>query len=107
MLVSHGPEIIGIVNIDPEDPGYKLLLGRLYNSWIKPRVLCECFEADPNTVRRLGVILPMSDAAEMVPVLEGTGARHKRTVAVERFACLRWPDLVWTECPYNRFSTGE
>lgn len=94
LLVYYGFEIIEIVNNDPEDPGYKLLLGRLYNSGIKLSALCESFQIDPKTVRRWGAVLLKGDAVEMIRVLEGRGARRKRTVAVERFARLRWPDLV-------------
>ena len=94
LLVFYGFEIIEIVNNDPEDPAYKLLLGRLYNSGVKLRALCESFEVDPKTVRRWGQVLLKGDAVEMIRALEGRTARRKRTLAVERFARLRWPGLV-------------
>ena len=94
LLVFYGFEIIEIVNNDPEDPACKLLLGRLYNSGVKLRALCESFEVAPKTVRRWGKVLLQGDPAELVRVLEGRTARRKRTVAVEKFARLRWPELV-------------
>jgi len=94
LLVFYGFEIIEIVNNDREDPAYKLLLGRLYNSGVKLRALCESFEVDPKTVRRWGRVLLQGDPVELIRVLEGRSARRKRTLAVERFARLRWPELV-------------
>src|SRR5213596_3516059 len=52
LLVFYGFELIEIVNNDPEDPAFKLLLARLYNSGVKLSALCESFEVDPKTVRR-------------------------------------------------------
>lgn len=94
LLVYYGFEIIEIVNNNAEDPGFKLLLGRLYNSGIKLSALCESFQVDPKTVRRWGAALLQGDAGEMIRVLEGRGAGRKRTEAVEGFARLRWPELV-------------
>lgn len=94
LLVFYGFEIIEIVNNDPKDPACKLLLGRLYNSGVKLSALCESFGVDPKTVRRWGKGLLQGDPVELIRVLEGRAARRKRTVAVEKFARLRWPELV-------------
>lgn len=94
LLVFYGFEIIEIVNNDPEDPACKLLLGRLYNSGVKLRALCESFEVAPKTIRRWGKVLLQGDPVELIRVLEGRRARRKRTVAVEKFARMRWPELV-------------
>ena len=94
LLVFYGFEIIEIVNNDPEDPACKLLLGRLYNAGVKLRALCESFAVAPKTVRRWGKALLQGDPVELIRVLEGRTARRKRTVAVEKFARLRWPELV-------------
>ena len=94
LLVFYGFEILEIVNNEPEDPAYKLLLGRLYNSGVKLAALCESFAVDPKTIRRWGRALRQGDPAELIRVLEGRSARRKRTVEVERFARLRWPELV-------------
>ena len=94
LLVFYGFELLEIVKSDPEDPAFKLLLGRLYNAGVKLSALCESFEVDPKTIRRWGKALCQGDAAELVRVLEGRAAGRKRTLAVESFARLRWPDLV-------------
>jgi hypothetical protein len=94
LLVFYGFELIEIVNNDSEDPAFKLLLARLYNARIKLGALCESFQVDPKTIRRWGKALLQGDPAELVRVLEGRGARHKLTPAVENFARLRWPHLV-------------
>jgi hypothetical protein len=94
LLVFYGFEIIEIVNNDPDDPAFKLLLARLYNARVKLSALCESFQVDPKTIRRWGKALLQGDAAELVRVLEGRSARHKLTPAVENFARLRWPHLV-------------
>ncbi len=94
LLVSYGFELLGIVNKEPSDPGFKLLLGRFYNAGVKPSAICESFEVDPKTVRRWSQALRQGDAVELVRVLEGRGAGRKRREVVEKFARLRWSDLV-------------
>ena len=94
LLVFYGFEIIEIVPNDPQSPAYKLLLGRLYNSGVKLRALCESFQVAPKTIRRWGTALRRGDPVELIRVLEGRSARRKVTVEVERFARMRWPDLV-------------
>jgi hypothetical protein len=94
LLVFYGFEIIEIVPHDREAPAFKLMLARLYNSGVKLSALCESFAVDPQTVRRWGQALLQGDPAELVRVLEGRSAGRKRTLAVENFARLRWPDLV-------------
>ncbi len=94
LLVYYGFELLEIVNDEPSDPGFKLLLARLYNAGVKLSGICESFEVDPKTVRRWGQALRQGDAAELVRVLEGRRAGRKRTEVVEKFARLRWPDLV-------------
>ncbi len=68
--------------------------GRLYNSGIKLRSLCESFPAAPKTIRRWGVALLRGDPVELIRALEGRAAGRKRTVEVERFAHPRRPELV-------------
>jgi hypothetical protein len=94
LLVFYGFEIIEIVKNDPETPAYKLLLGRLYNSGVKLMALCESFQVAPKTIRRWGKALLRGDPVDLIRVLEGRSAGRKRTVEVERFARLRWPELV-------------
>lgn len=94
LLVYYGFELLEIVNHEPSDPGFQLLLGRLYNAGVKLSAICESFAVDPKTVRRWGQALRQGDAAELVRVWEGRGAGRKRTEVVEKFARLRWPDLV-------------
>ncbi len=94
LLVFYGFELIEIVNNDSTAPAFKLLLARLYNAKVKLSALCESFKVDPKTIRRWGKALLRGDAAELVRVLEGRGACHKLTPAVENFARLRWPHLV-------------
>src|SRR5258708_5021986 len=94
LLVFYGFELIEIVNNNSADPAFKLLLARLYNAKVKLSTLCESFQVDPKTIRRWGKALLQGDPAELIRVLEGRGACHKLTAAVENFARLRWPDLV-------------
>ena len=93
LLVYYGFEIVEIVPDNPESAAYKLMLGRLYNSGLKLSSLCETFQVDPKTLRRWGRALKGSPE-EMVRILEGRRAKRKRTVEVEAFARLRWPDLT-------------
>ena len=94
LLVFYGFELLEIVKNDSEDPAFKLLLARLYNSGVKLSALCESFAVDPKTLRRWGQALRQGDPAELVRVLEGRSAGRKLTLAVENFSRLRWPDLV-------------
>jgi len=63
LLVFYDFEIIEIVNNDPEDPNCKLLLGRLYNSGVKLKALCQSFDVDLSADRQ-------------VPKRFDTGERH-------------------------------
>jgi len=92
-LVYYGFEIIEIVPDDTQAASYKLLLGRLYNSGVKLRSLCETFTLDPKTLRRYGRALK-SSPEEMVRLLEGRGAARKCTPEVSAFARMRWPSLL-------------
>lgn len=94
LFVYYGFEIIEIVRNDRDDPAYKLLLGRLYNSGVKLAALCESFAVDPKTIRRWGGALLQDDPGELIRVLEGRATRRKRSGEVEKFARLRWPELV-------------
>jgi len=94
LAVYYGFEIIETVNNDCEDPGFKMLLGRLYNAGLKLSALCQSFETDAKTIRRWGKAVRQGDPVELLRVLEGRAARRKRTVVIEKFARLRWPDLV-------------
>ena len=96
LLVYYGFEILEIVPDDPESAAYKLMLGRLYDSGLKLGSLCDTFQVDPKTLRRWGQALKGSPE-EMVRILEGRTAKRKRTVEVEAFARLRWPDLITGE----------
>ena len=41
------------LSADREDPNFKMLLGRLYNARLSPKVLCETFALDSKTESRL------------------------------------------------------
>ena len=60
LLVFYGFELLEILKNDSQDPAFKLLLARLYNSGVKLSALCESFEVDPKTLRRWGKALRQS-----------------------------------------------
>ena len=93
LLVYYGFEILEIVPDDPECVSYKMLLGRLYNSRVKLRSLCETFKVDPKTLRRWGRALK-SSPEEMVRLFGGRSAARKCTAEIESFIRVRWPDLL-------------
>ena len=86
--------LLEIVNNRRDDPAFKLMLGRLYNSGINRCVLSETFQYDIKTIRSWGKALLRGDPKEIIRILEGRAAGRKRTAAVENFARLRWPYLV-------------
>ena len=94
LLVYYGFELIEIVGNDANDPAFKMLLGRLYNSGVKVAALCASFQVDAKTLRRWAQALREGDPVQLVRVLEGRQAGRKVTSEVEKFARLRWPDLV-------------
>lgn len=94
LLVYYGFEFFERVPYQREYPAFKLLLGRLHNAGLNRRALSETFGVDAKTIRRWGEGLLQSDPVELIRVLEGRAAGRKRTLAVERFARLRWPYLV-------------
>jgi hypothetical protein len=47
----YGFERLEVVSADRHAPNFKMLVGRLYNSGIKRKVLCETFGVDLKTIR--------------------------------------------------------
>lgn len=94
LLVFYGFELIEIVRNDVEDPAFKMLVGRLSNCGVKLSALCQSFTVDPKTVRRWAQALQEGDPEQLLRVLAGRHAGRKRTSDVERFARVRWPEMV-------------
>lgn len=94
LSVFYGFERIEVVRNDAEDPAFKMLIGRLYNCGVKLGALCQSFTVDPKTVRRWAQALEEGDPEQLLRVLAGRHAGRKLTSEVEKFARLRWPDLV-------------
>lgn len=91
--VYYGLELLEVVSADPEDPSFKLLVGRLYNAGLNRRVLAETFQVDPKTMRKWGEALLCGDAQELVRVLAGVQAKRKLTSEIEAYVRARWPEL--------------
>ena len=94
LQVFYGFELMETVRHDTEDPAFKMLVGRLYNCGVKLCALCQSFTVDPKTVRRWAQALEEGDPEQLLRVLAGRHVGRKRTSEVEKFARLRWPELV-------------
>jgi len=92
--VYYGLELLEIVSADRNEPGFKMLVGRLYNAGLSLKVLQDTFQADAKTIRRWGRALRSRNAEELVRVLEGHRASRKLTLEIQAYVRARWPDLV-------------
>jgi hypothetical protein len=68
-----------------------MLVGRLYNSGIKRKVLCETFGVDLKTIRGWAEAICCSEAEEMVRLL--SRRERKLTAPIEAYVRIRWPQL--------------
>lgn len=93
LLVYYGLELLEVVSAKPQDPNYKLLVGRLYNAGLSVKTLEATFEVDRKTMRRWGQALLSGDAKELVRVLEGRQGARKLTTEIQSYVRTRWPDL--------------
>ena len=92
--IYYGLELLEVVSGDPNDPNFKMLMGRLYNAGVSARVLQRTFERDPKTIRRWGRALRSGNAQELIRVLEGRRAGRKLTAEIKNYVRVRWPDLA-------------
>lgn len=92
--VYYGLELLEVVSAQPQDPQYKLLVGRLSNAGVNRRVLQQTFGADPKTIQRWGRALRSRSAPELIRVLEGRRANRKLSPEIRAYVQVRWPDLV-------------
>ena len=89
--VYYGFERLEVVSADRQAPNFKMLVGRLYNSGIKRKVLCETFGVDLKTIRGWAEAICCSEAEEMVRLL----SRRERTLTtpIEAYVRMRWSQL--------------
>ena len=92
--VYYGLELLEIVSADRNEPGFKMLVGRLYNAGVSMVVLQQTFQTAAKTIRRWGRALRSRNAEELVRVLEGHRASRKLTPEIKAYVRARWPDLV-------------
>jgi hypothetical protein len=92
--VYYGLELLEIVSADRNEPGFKMLLGRLHNAGVSLKVLQQTFWVDAKTIRRWGRALRSRDAEELVRVLEGRRASRKLTHEIKAYVRARWSDLI-------------
>jgi hypothetical protein len=75
--------LLEIVSADPNEPSFKMLVGRLHNAGVSLRVLRHTFQTDAKTIRRWGRALRSRNAEELVRVLEGRRASRKLTAEIK------------------------
>jgi len=92
--IYYGLELLEVVSGDPNDPNFKMLVGRLSNAGVSAKVLQRTFERDPKTIRRWGRALRSRNAQELIRVLEGRRASRKLTPEIQNYVRVRWPDLA-------------
>ncbi len=92
--VYYGLELLEVVSADRNDPGFKMLVGRLHNAGVSLRVLQQTFESDAKTIQRWGRALRSRDAEELIRVLQGRRASRKFCPEIKAYVRARWSDLV-------------
>ena len=91
--VYYGLELLEVVSSDRNEPSFKMLVGRLYNAGVSPRVLQQTFQTDAKTIQRWGRALRSRDAEQLIRVLEGRRSSRKLSPEIRAYARVRWPDL--------------
>jgi len=92
--VYYGLELLEVVSADQNAPSFKMLVGRLHNAGVSPRVLQQTFDRDAKTIRRWGRALRSRDAEELVRVLEGRRASRKLSPEIKAYVRARWLDMT-------------
>jgi len=91
--VYYGLELLEVVCADPQDPSFKLLVGRLYNAGLSVKALAATFQVDRKTMQRWGQALLSGDSQELFRVLEGRRAARKLTPEIQAYVKTRWAAL--------------
>jgi transposase len=92
--VYYGLELLEVVPDDPENPNFKMLVGRLYNAGLKLGVLEQTFQKDGKTIQRWGRALRSRNAQELIRVLEGRQASRKFSAEIQAYVRVRWAELA-------------
>ena len=93
LYVFWGALLLETVPNDKNSPGFKLLLGRLYNSGMTAKNLTEEFGVARTTMKRWGEALQRGSIEILLRDLHGPGRPRKLTDEIIAFTKLRFQDL--------------
>ena len=98
--VYYGAQLFEVVPADKEAPGFKLLVGKLYNANVNAKRLREAFGVARQTMKKWGDALKSNDPEELVRALRGRGGHRKLTAEVQAYVRVRFP-LIYAETRYE------
>jgi hypothetical protein len=98
--VFFGAALMEVVPADKENPEFKLLIARLYNSGIRVKSITDVFGTARTTMKRWGDALKSADAECLSRALSGPGAPRKLTAEIRSFIQVRFRK-IYQETRYN------
>lgn len=107
LLVFLGLALLERVPRQADNPSFKMLLARLFNSGVPGLRLTEIFGVARSTLLRWGRALKSGDMDRVRDAFSGQGAVRKVTPEVERYVRSRFRDLYGTCRNYNQVIRGE
>lgn len=98
--IYYGGDLFETVPEDRNEPQYKMMVARLYNSGANAVKLKEAFGADRKTMQCWGDALKSSDPERLIHVLAGRQANRKLTPEIQAFVRMRFSG-IYKENPFS------
>ena len=90
LLVFFGMSLLEVIDDTPDNPAFKLLLARLYNSGVKTKSILDSFSVAYTSLRRWGEALKSGDAQKLTSILAGRQHPRKLTTEIINFSKTRF-----------------
>jgi transposase len=95
--IYYGGILYEVIADKKDNPEYKIMLARLYNSGVKVKSLIECFGYSYPTIKRWGEALKSGDPEKLYYALSGQGGRKKLTPEIISFAIHDFEEIYPTD----------
>ena len=100
--VYLGVALLERISTNANEIGYKMFIGRLYNSGVKLSVLTKRFPHDNRTIKKWGNALKTCDVDEMTKAFTGRKAAKKTTPEVIRYIHQQYKNRTHLGRDYRR-----
>ena len=100
LLVFWGAQLLEVITEDRANPGFKLLLARLYNAGLNVSALTAAFGVARTTLKRWGEALKSGDPERLTRILAGRYHPRKLTPEILSFAKFQF-DWIYPKDRYT------